>query len=57
MFVSATRPNPAYMQTQALVPLTVATGIPTDQKIAVYARILEHDQTSGDYRPVNASKP
>jgi hypothetical protein len=52
VYATATKPNPAYMQTQALIPLTAATGISTEDKIVAYARILEHDQASGAYRPV-----
>ena len=52
VFATAKRPNPAYMQTQALVSHEVTTGIAADQAVTVYARVLEHDQSGGDYRPV-----
>jgi hypothetical protein len=52
VFVTAQRPNPAYMQAQALVQHEVTTGVATDQKISVYARVLDHDESSGPYRPV-----
>ena len=52
VFVTAKRPNPAYMTTQALVDHEVTTGIATDQPITPFARVLDHNQDSGPYRPL-----
>jgi hypothetical protein len=49
VFVTAQKPNPAFMQTQALVDHEVTTGVATDQTIEVYARVLEHDQVSDSF--------
>jgi hypothetical protein len=53
VFVSAVRPDPAYMQTQALVRHELATEVPGAEKIVVYGRVLGHDQTEGAYGPVD----
>lgn len=55
VFATARRPNPAYMQTQALVSHEVTTGVAADRPITVYVRILEHDQGTGAYQPVRPS--
>ena len=57
VFVTAQRPNPAYMQTQALVQHEVTTGVAVDQKIKVFARVLDHDESSGPYRQVTGAEP
>ncbi len=52
LFATARRPNPAYMQTQALVTHEVTTEVAADQPITVFARVLGHDEESGAYGPV-----
>jgi hypothetical protein len=49
VFMTVVQPNPAYMQTQALVTHEVATGVAADRPIAVYARVLRHDEEAGPY--------
>jgi hypothetical protein len=52
VFVTAVRPDPAFMQTQALVTHELATGIAPDRPVRLYARVLAHDQEHGEYWPV-----
>jgi hypothetical protein len=50
IFVTVTRPDPAYMQTQALVRHEVGTGVPTDRPIKVFARIAQAGGEKGPYQ-------
>jgi hypothetical protein len=53
VYVTARRPNPAYMQTQALVRHEAATGVSADRSLRIYARVLRHDAAlSGPYQEV-----
>jgi len=52
VFVTAVRPDPAFMQTQALVTHELATGIAPGRPVRVYGRTLAHTEETGEYRPV-----
>jgi hypothetical protein len=57
VFITLVRPNPAYMQTQAVVSQEVGTGVdPASGPIRVYARILAHDAIPGS-QPYSATPP
>lgn len=43
VFLTITRPNPAFVYSQAVVTQEVGTEIDVNQPIVVYARILAHD--------------
>ncbi len=57
VFVTLTRPDPAYMQTQAQVRQEAGTEIDPSQPITLYARILPHDAKPDTqaYYPVPAA--
>jgi hypothetical protein len=52
VFVTVTRPNPAYMQTQALVRHEVGTGVPSDRPIRVFVRTGQAGEDKGPYLQV-----
>jgi hypothetical protein len=53
VFVTVTRPDPAYMQTQALVRHEVGTGVPSDRPIQVFARTTQAGaDDKGPYLPL-----
>jgi hypothetical protein len=43
VLVTARRPNPAFMHTQALAEHNIRVPVPTGVPIRVYARVLDHD--------------
>lgn len=47
LFITLTRPNPAFMSTQTLVRHEVATEVPPAEPVKVYIRILAHDEPPG----------
>jgi hypothetical protein len=49
VFVTVTRPDPAYMQTQALVRHEVGTAVPSDRPIQVFARTTQAGGEAGPY--------
>jgi hypothetical protein len=54
-FITARRPNPAFVHTQSLVEHRVATGVPSTTPLTVYLRLLPHGQEDGEpYIPVTA---
>ena len=48
VFITARRPNPAFQQSQALVEHRLATGVLSSTAVAVYLRVLRHDEQPGD---------
>jgi hypothetical protein len=47
-FVTARRPDPAFMHTQAFVNLRVLTDVPADTPVEVVARVLDHHAEPDD---------
>ena len=58
IFLTLTRPNPAYMQTQAQVRQETGTEIEPAQPIVLYARVLSRDDKPGKqaYSPVPVAR-
>src|SRR5262249_14283176 len=48
VFVTATGPDPAVIQSQALVRHEVGSTVPTSNAIDVYARVLSHGEKASD---------
>ncbi|MCC5823849.1 MAG: hypothetical protein LAT64_08880 [Phycisphaerales bacterium] len=49
VFITARRPDPAFMHTQAFVELRALTEVPVDTHIEVVARVLDrHDRPKSD---------
>jgi hypothetical protein len=44
VFITARRPNPAFLHTQALVEHRIATSVPTTDNASLYLRIVEFNQ-------------
>ncbi len=59
VFLTATRPNPAFMHAQQVVPLRAGTGVPADKPVDVYVRVLDFGRAGGSepYRPASRSHP
>lgn len=57
IFVTAIRPNPAYMHTQALTEHRLGTSAPTTAPVRLFARLIDHDQDPGSahYRPAGSA--
>jgi len=47
VFLTATRPNPAMMHTQALVRHEVGTTVPASTAVEVFVRVLEYGEKAG----------
>ncbi len=47
VFVTATRPNPAFMYTQQVVHLRAGTGVDAKKPVDVYIRVLDYGARAG----------
>lgn len=58
VFVTITRPNPRFVQTQAITEQRLATGVSSREAMTVYARQVEFDETpAGPYARVAEATP
>jgi hypothetical protein len=48
VFITARRPNPALLQTQAALDHFVATTVPSQRAASIYLRVLDYKRDSGD---------
>lgn len=61
LYVTIRRPNPLYEYAQVVVEQRLASPVPTSQPVAVYARVLGHDEArrnpdeGGAYSAVNVA--
>jgi hypothetical protein len=47
VFLSATRPNPAFMHAQQVVPLRAGSGVAAGKPLDVYVRVLDFGNAGG----------
>ncbi|TVS06301.1 MAG: hypothetical protein EA423_05775 [Phycisphaerales bacterium] len=58
VFVTITRPNPRFVQTQAITEQRLATGVSSREAMTVYARQVEFDESpAGPYNRVAEATP
>ncbi|MCC5786843.1 MAG: hypothetical protein JJU33_09100 [Phycisphaerales bacterium] len=58
VFVTITRPNPRFVQTQAITEQRLATGVSSREAMTVYAREVEFDESpAGPYARVAEATP
>lgn len=58
VFVTITRPNPRFVQTQAITEQRLATGVSSREPMTVYARQVEFDESpAGPYGRVAEATP
>lgn len=57
VYVTITRPNPAYPTTQVVVTLNLDSAVDIREDLAVFARVLDYGQKIGPYQRAAASVP